>query len=137
VRYQAALLAGAAGILYGLQDALTQRSLYVLRRGFGALVTDWQPYSLIIVAIVGLVLAQTAFEMAPLDASLPALTISEPLAGVALGASLFSEKVRLSGPALVLEIAGVAAMIGGVIVLGRSALITGKADSPAGGAPAG
>jgi drug/metabolite transporter (DMT)-like permease len=128
VRSQAGLLAGAAGILYGLQDALTQRSLFALRRGTGALVTDWQPYSLIIIAIVGLVLAQTAFEMAPLDASLPALTISEPLAGVALGASLFSEKLRLTGPALPLEIVSVVAMIGGVIVLGRSALITGQAD---------
>ncbi len=124
---QAALLAAAAaGILYGLQDALTQRSLYVFRSGLGALLTDWQPYALLAVAVVGLVLAQTAFEMAPLAASLPAITITEPLAGIALGAGLFSEEIRVTATALALEVTGIALMVAGVYILGRSTLITGQ-----------
>ncbi len=62
---EATLLAVGAGILYGLQDGLTQRTLLVFNQGFTAVLTTWQPYCLLAVAITGLVLAQSAFEAAP------------------------------------------------------------------------
>lgn len=123
---EATLLAAGAGLLYGLQDALTQRTLFVLHDGLVAVLTTWQPYSLIAVAITGLVLAQSAFEAAPLAASLPALTIAEPICGIGLGAGLFSQDLRLSGLALVLEVLGILAMLVGVYLVARSPLVTGQ-----------
>ena len=44
------LLAGAAGVLYGLQDALTRESSTVLdKSGITGLVTTWQPYVVVTV----------------------------------------------------------------------------------------
>lgn len=123
---EATLLAAGAGLLYGLQDALTQRTLLLFHQGWGAVLTTWQPYSLVAVAITGLVLAQSAFEAAPLAASLPALTIAEPICGIGLGAGLFAQELRLSGQALGLELAGILAMLVGVYLVARSPLVTGE-----------
>ncbi len=123
---EATLLALGAGILYGLQDGLTQRTILLFPRGLEALVATWQPYALLAVAIVGLLLAQSAFGMAPLAASLPAITIAEPLTGIGLGAGLFSQDVRLSGLALGFEIGGIVLMVVGVIMVARSPLVTGQ-----------
>ncbi|MGH9130992.1 MAG: DMT family transporter [Acidimicrobiales bacterium] len=124
---EATLLALGAGILYGLQDGLTQRTIEIFPRGLDAVVGAWESYALVAVAVVGLLLAQTAFEMAPLAASLPAITLAEPLTGIALGAGLFSQDVRLSGLALGVEMGGVVLMVLGVIMVARSPVVTGQA----------
>lgn len=124
---EATLLALGAGILYGLQDGLTQRTILLFPRGIGVVVGAWQPYALVLVAIVGLVLAQSAFEAAPLAASLPAITIAEPITGIGLGAGLFAQGVRLSGVPLGFEMAGLVLMVVGVILVARSPVVTGKA----------
>lgn len=122
---EATLLASAAGILYGLQDALTRRTLQLFQDGNGVLaaLSSWQPYILLLVGITGLLLAQSAFQEAPLTASLPAVTIAEPLAGIAIGVGLFSENLRLSPLPLAFELVGIALMIAGVILVARSPLL--------------
>ncbi len=125
VAEEATLLALGAGILYGLQDALTQRTIALFPRGIEVVVSTWQPYALLAVAIVGLLLAQSAFEAAPLAASLPAITIAEPLTGIALGAGLFGQDVRLSGLALGFEMVALVLMVIGVLAVARSPVVTG------------
>ncbi|MGH9128992.1 MAG: DMT family transporter [Acidimicrobiales bacterium] len=125
VAEEATLLALGAGTLYGLQDALTQRSIALFPRGIEVVVSSWQPWALLAVAVVGLLLAQSAFEAAPLAASLPAITIAEPLTGIGLGAGLFSQEVRLSGISLGFELAGVVLMVVGVLAVARSPVVTG------------
>ena len=79
------LLALAAGLLYGVQDALTRVSGQRFGEGgLGELLTGWQPYAVLALGVTGLVLVQSAFETAPLRMSLPALTAAQPLAGIAL-----------------------------------------------------
>jgi hypothetical protein len=127
---EATLLATGAGILYGLQDGLTQRTLLVLaNHGVAAMLSTWQPYSLVAVAIGGLVLAQSAFEAAPLAASLPAITIAEPITGIGLGAGLFSQELRLFPLDLAFELLGLTLMIVGVFMVARSPLVTGASLS--------
>lgn len=123
---EATLLAAAAGIVYGLQDGLTQRTLLVFNHGILALFTSWQPYAVVAVAIGGLVMAQSAFEAAPLAASLPAITIAEPITGIGLGAGLFAQHIRLSPVNLALEIIGIALMSVGVYLVARSPIVTGQ-----------
>lgn len=114
------LLATGAGLLFGIQDGLTRRTTKAFQDGFGAAFLHWAPYALIAIGIVGLLLAQSAFEAGPLQASLPALTASEPLSGIAVGVVVFREQLRVDAGALSLEVCGLAAMVAGVLLVGTS-----------------
>ncbi|WP_327269999.1 DMT family transporter [Streptomyces sp. NBC_01218] len=113
------LLALAAGLLYGLQDALTRVSGQLLDdRGWTALVSGWQPYTVLVIGVTGLILVQSAFEMAPLRMSLPALTAAQPLAGIACGIGFLGDQVRTDPAALAGQAAGLAAIVAGIVLLG-------------------
>jgi drug/metabolite transporter (DMT)-like permease len=120
LRTKAMLLAAAAGLLYGVQDVLTRSSLLVLGHGVADLLRSWEPYALVLIAVAGLLLAQSAFDAAPLRISLPATTAAEPLTGIVLGILIFKEGIRLTPGALAAEVIGLLMMVGGIIVLGRS-----------------
>lgn len=122
---QATILAAAAGMLYGLQDALTERTMAVLTHGFVAVVVNWPAFALVAVAVVGMLLAQSAFEAAPLSASLPAITAVEPITGIAFGIGVYHEYLNLSGGALTLELIGLVTAILGVYLVASSPLVTG------------
>lgn len=124
------LLAGAAGVLYGLQDALTRDASNVGGKyGIVGLATSWQAYTIIALAVVGLMLVQSAFEAGELRLSLPSLTAAEPLVGIACGIGFLGDTVRVTPVALVGEIAGLAAAVGGVFLLGlHPAMPTGSTE---------
>ncbi|MET8269535.1 DMT family transporter [Streptomyces sp. NPDC005096] len=114
-----ALLAVAAGLLYGLQDALTRMSGELLSdAGWTALVTSWQPYAVVVLGVTGLILVQSAFETAPLRMSLPALTAAQPLAGIACGIGFLGDQVRTDAGALAWQAAGLVAIVVGIVLLG-------------------
>jgi drug/metabolite transporter (DMT)-like permease len=121
---QATLLASAAGFLYGLQDALTQRTMTSLDHGVLVMFTSWPAYTLLWVAIVAMLLAQSAFEEAPLSASLPASTAIEPVAGIAFGVGLYHDYLDRSAFALVFETAGLAMAVVGVILVAASPIMS-------------
>lgn len=119
--FRAAMLAAAAGVLFGLQDALTRRTLAVLpEHGIVAVLTQWPTYALLAVAICAMLLAQSAFEAAPLPASLPAMTLAEPVTGIAFGAGVFSEHVGLGPVSLAAEVVALGVGAVGVWVIGTS-----------------
>lgn len=120
---QATFIAVAAGTLYGLQDGLTQRTLQI---GItpAHLLGTWQPYLLVAVAVVGLLLAQSAYQTAPLGASLPAMAVTEPVTGIAIGAGLFAQGLRLGLVPFTLEIVGIAGMIVGLVLVAGSPVVT-------------
>ena len=122
----AVLLATGAGMLFGMQDTLTRDVDRLAIRGIVSLFTSWTPYVLVAVGVIGLFLAQSAFEAAPLRASLPTITATEPLAGIALGIGLYGETMSTTPLALACEALGLAAIVAGVIILGRSPLVTGQ-----------
>ncbi len=114
------LLATAAGVLYGLQDALTRTSTTLLSEsGITGLVTSWQPYVIVALAVTGLMLVQSAFETGPLRMSLPALTAAEPLAGIACGIGFLGDRVSLTPGALAAGVTGLVCVVAGVFLLGR------------------
>ena len=63
---------------------------------------------------------ESAFKAARLDYSLPPIAAAEPIAGIALGLVLLGDTVSVSIPGLAAEAACIAAMIVGVIFIGRS-----------------
>ncbi len=122
----AGVLATGAGLIFGTQDTVTQAADALIARGLAPLLVSWVPYTILVLAVSGLLLTQSAFSAAPLSASLPPLTMAEPLMGIALGIMLYGEQVRTSPLALVGQVLGLAAVVGGIIVLGRSPLVTGE-----------
>jgi drug/metabolite transporter (DMT)-like permease len=116
------LLATGAGLLYGLQDAGT-RSVLIVRDHEGTIGIFFNPWMYIVIAsaIVGILLSQSAFRVARLDYSLPPIAVAEPVAGLALGVSLLGDVVSVTVLGLAVEAACLATMIGGVILIGRSA----------------
>lgn len=118
-------LAAAAGVLFGLQDALTQRVERVASSGLVHLLTGWSPFLLVAVAVVGLLLNQSAFEAGPLSRSLPAVVAGEPLTGIGIGVGLYGEHLTLALPWVVIELAGLAVMVWGVCRVAASPVVTG------------
>jgi drug/metabolite transporter (DMT)-like permease len=117
---EATVLALAAGLLYGLQDALTRTAgQFATVGGIAALLVHWQLYAVIAIGLTGLVLVQSAFETAPLRMSLPALTAAQPLTGIACGVGFLGDRLRITTGALAWEAAGLAAITVGVVLLGR------------------
>ncbi|MEU1214217.1 DMT family transporter [Streptomyces sp. NPDC005791] len=113
------LLGLAAGLLYGLQDALTRLSGERLADdGWTALMTTWQPYAVLVLGVTGLLLVQSAFEAGPLRMSLPALTAAQPLAGIVCGIGFLGDQVRTDTGALAWQAVGLAAIVAGIVLLG-------------------
>ncbi|MFH9573378.1 DMT family transporter [Streptomyces sp. NPDC017230] len=113
------LLAVAAGLVYGVQDALTRVSgRRFLAGGPAELLTGWQPYAVVVLGVTGLILVQSAFETAPLRRSLPALTAAQPLAGIACGVGFLGDRLRTGAGALAWEAGGLAAVVTGIVLLG-------------------
>ena len=113
------LLGVAAGLLYGVQDALTRVSGQVFaEHGWRGLLTTWEPYGVLLLGVTGLLLVQSAFEAAPLRMSLPALTAAQPLAGIACGVGFLGDRLRADAGALAWEAAGLVGIVVGVVLLG-------------------
>jgi drug/metabolite transporter (DMT)-like permease len=128
------LLATGAGLLYGLQDVSTRATLLVADRHglIRVLVNPW-PYVVLATGVCGILLSQSAFKAARLDYSLPPIAAAEPIAGIALGVSLLGDKISVSVVGLVVESLCLVAMVGGVMLIGRSDTLASNAPevSPA------
>ncbi|MFE4667734.1 DMT family transporter [Streptomyces sp. NPDC056716] len=113
------LLALAAGLLYGVQDALTRVSGQRFSEGgMLELLTGWQPYAVLVLGVTGLILVQSAFETGSLRMSLPALTAAQPIAGIICGVGFLGDRLRTDTGALAWEAAGLAAVVAGIVLLG-------------------
>jgi drug/metabolite transporter (DMT)-like permease len=122
-----AILTGlAAGLVFGIQDALTRQTLEILQgHPVSVLFTNWPPYCLLATGIVGLWLMQNAFSTAPLHCSLPTIAAGEPVAGIALGIVVFGDRIQVSPGQLAIEAGGIAALIVGVVMVARSSAFSG------------
>lgn len=125
-------LAAAAGVLYGVQDALTQRVEAVATHGVLGLLTSWPVFVLLAIAVVALLLNQSAFEAGPLALSLPPVTVGEPLAGIAIGVGVYREHLNLGWPWLAIELVGLVAMVVGVSALASSPVVCASEERVAG-----
>jgi drug/metabolite transporter (DMT)-like permease len=123
---RATLTGLAAGLVFGIQDALTRQTLEILQgNSFTALFSAWAPYALIGAGIVGIWLMQNAFSAAPLHASLPAIAAGEPIAGIALGIVVFGDSIQITPGMLAVQAIGIAALIVGVIAVASSSAFSG------------
>jgi drug/metabolite transporter (DMT)-like permease len=128
---RATLTGLAAGLVFGIQDALTRQTLEILQgHPVTVLLTTWPPYCLLGAGIVGLWLMQSAFSAGPLHSSLPAIAAGEPVAGIALGIVVFGDRIQISPGMLAIEAGGIAALIVGVVAVARSSAFGGLRKIP-------
>ena len=120
-RARAMLTGAAAGLIFGIQDALTRQTLQGLHRfGFPGLFIHWAPYALVGAGALGIWLMQSAFSSGPLNVSLPAISAGEPVVGILLGVVVFGDRVQDTPGELAIYTGGLAALVAGVIMVSRS-----------------
>jgi drug/metabolite transporter (DMT)-like permease len=130
---RAVSLALAGGVANAVTAALSKTAVHLLAHGVVALLESWAPYAVIASGVAGTLIVQSAFQAGSLPASLPTLTAVDPIASIAIGTMLFGEHVNDAGAARGIEAAGLAAMIAGIFILGRSAaVLAGRWGRPAG-----
>ena len=120
-RRRATLTGLGAGLVFGIQDALTRQTLQILQHhGVSGLLHSWSAYCLVATGAVGLLLMQSAFNAGPLHSSLPTITAGEPVAGILLGIVVFGDRISLSPGSLAMHAGGLAALVVGVILVARA-----------------
>jgi drug/metabolite transporter (DMT)-like permease len=99
---RAMLLGAATGVSFGVCTVLTKPVLTSFSdtswwSNTVRLTTDWRLYVLVGSGLLAMYLQQRAFQPAPISASLPAITVVEPLVAALLGAVVLGERVELGG----------------------------------------
>ncbi len=128
---RAALLAVGAGATFGLTAALMKGMTSTFSRGLGTLLTSWQLYAMIAAGVVGMFLVQSAMNAGRLVAAQPGLTLTDPIVSILWGVLVFGEQVR-TGWFLALTVVGGLLMVGAVLVLARSPLLSSGSSGPSG-----
>jgi hypothetical protein len=128
-------LAAAAGIAYGLLDALAKSTVDLLSsHGIGALAA-WEPYGMVAAVVVGALFGQSAFEAGALALSLPVIDTLEPVSAVVIAAVVFGERLSSSPALLGVQLAAGVLAIAGIALLSSSSIVavetTGPPPSPA------
>jgi drug/metabolite transporter (DMT)-like permease len=124
--HRATLTGAASGLLFGISDALTRSTLQIVdAHGVLAVATTWPAYALAAASLLAVGLMESAFNAAPLHASLPAITAAEPVVGIVLGVLVFGDVIRVSPGTLALQAAGLAALVSGVILVARAPVLSG------------
>ena len=120
---RAAWLGAATGIVYGMQDSLTRRVYGGIADSAFDLLKSWPVWVLLAVGFVGVLLAQNAFDCAPLSASLPAISVFEPMTGIALGILVFHSHVRTDPLSLALAAGSLVLMLVGAHAVSKSHVV--------------
>jgi drug/metabolite transporter (DMT)-like permease len=123
---RASLIGGAAGVLFGLQDAMTRYCMHAMtHHQIGSLLVDWKPMTSAVTGIYAIALMQSAYKAGPLTAGLPTIAVGEPVAGMLIGVFALDEHLNASAAAITFEILGAIVMVVGTWTLARSRLVCG------------
>src|SRR6201993_3111585 len=128
---RALLLGLMSGSLWGLFSVLTKGVMDQLGRGIPTLLRMPELYVWAVLAIAATALEQSAFRAGPLTASLPAVTISEPIVGSVLGVTVLGETLNTNNIELVAIGISVVVMIAATVALARTQAASASADRPA------
>ncbi|PTR27431.1 hypothetical protein C8K36_10453 [Rhodococcus sp. OK519] len=128
--WRALLLGSASGALYGVAVAFTKYVTDLFEHGLGHVLGAWQTYALAAAGIIGLYLQQRAFQVGPLSASLPAMTIGEPVVAIFLGMTVLDERLQVSGVGIAVVAAAAVVMLVATIALSREQATLQPAPEP-------
>jgi drug/metabolite transporter (DMT)-like permease len=117
---KALLLGLMSGSLWGLFSVLTKGVVDRLGHGIPALLRTPEFYVWVVLAIGATVWEQSAFRAGPLTASLPAVTVSEPIVGSVLGIAVLGETLNTNTVGWIAVGVSVAVMAAATVALAHS-----------------
>lgn len=129
-RFRAGLFGLATGIAYGMVAGLIKYVVALIPEGAAAVFANWPLYALVCIGAVAVTLNQTAYQSGPLAASLPALTLADPVTGALIGAIAYGERLASDPLALTGQVAGAAAVAVAIVQLARRTVIAAPVGSP-------
>ena len=115
----AVLLALVSGALWGVFAVLTKGVVDRLDDGLWALLRTPELYVWALVAIAGTAWQQSSFRAGALTASLPTMTVAEPVVGCVLGIVVLGETLRPGDAGWLTLIVAVAVMVVATAALAR------------------
>jgi hypothetical protein len=121
-RIRAGTLAAVGALEFGVLAALSKSVVDQIGRSGWQLLLEWQPYALAVVGVLGMLLAQSAYQAGSLAVSLPIIDTVEPISSVLIGALLFEEKLASDPALLSAQLLGAAVAIAGIVIVDRSPL---------------
>ena len=122
----AVLLGLVSGSLWGVFAVLIKGVVERLGDGMSAVLSTPELYVAIAVAIAGTAWQQSSFRAGSLSASLPTMTVAEPVVASILGILVLGEALRPGADGWVVLIAAVAVMVVSTAALARRAADTGS-----------
>ena len=116
----AVLLGVVSGSLWGVFAVLTKGLVDHLDRGLWAVLAMPELYVWAAVAVAATAWQQSSFRAGSLAASLPTMTVTEPIVGSALGMLVLGETLRPGDGGMAVLIVAVVAMVAATAALARS-----------------
>jgi len=116
----ALLLGLMSGALWGLFSVLTKGVVDQLGQGIPKLLRMPELYVWAGLGLAATAWEQSAFRAGPLTASLPAVTVTEPIVGSVLGVTVLGETLNTNTAGMVALGVSVAVMIAATVALARS-----------------
>jgi len=114
---RALLFGSAAGVAFAMQSAVTKVFVADVGHGLSAVLSSWTIYVLIVTALAGFVLQQSALRagvLAPAMASSNAVTL---FGSVVFGATVFGESLSSGGARLAPALVGLGVALVGIVLL--------------------
>lgn len=116
-RWRSLTLALAAGVCYGVTAGLVRSLAPVFRDGLVPVLSRWQPYAILVVGQLGVLLSQHAYQAGRMGSpALTIMTITDPLVSIVVGQVWLGERMRTAVPWAAGE-AGVLLVLAGFVYL--------------------
>lgn len=127
----AVLLAVVSGSLWGVFAVLTKGVVDQLGHGVWAELRTPELYALVVVAIAGTAWQQSSFRAGAMTASLPTMTVVEPLVGSVLGIAVLGETLKTNNAGwFALGVAVVAVVVATMALARGEALASAASATP-------
>ncbi len=123
--WRAAAFGAATAVTAAFSAALTKSITTYITEGWGHVFTHAQPYMLAVTGLGTVFLIQNALHAGPITASRTTMVTINPLVSIVLGVTLFADRLRTGPLWVTLEVAALAVLVAGVVVLARSPLVAG------------
>jgi len=126
--WRAASLGAATAVAASFTSVLTKAITSYLDHGWSAVFSHFEPYALGVVGVGTIFLLQSALHAGPITASRTTLITLNPLVSIVFGITMFGDILR-GGPLwITVEVAALAVLVAGVVILTRSPLVAGAPD---------
>jgi drug/metabolite transporter (DMT)-like permease len=127
-RVAAVLLAVVSASSWALFAVFTKAIVDVVDQGVVALLRTPELYGWLLVAVLGTVFQQSSFRASSLTASLPTMTVTEPVVASLLGVLVLGETLDADGPELLALVAAVVVIVIATMALARDEAAAMAAD---------